>query len=374
MKLGKLLPGGIRARLFVSHIGVGVVAIVSLLVAVRATAPSFFDHRIGNMGLMHGPNGMAVPASAAQLDAALARSLNEGFLIAVAVALPLSVIISVLVARQLSGSARSLASASRRIAAGDYAQRVPVGGPMEVQEVARSFNSMAGALEGAERRRIELIGDVAHELRTPLTVLQGYLEALADGVFQASDETWAKLTLETDRLGRLAEELQELSRAQAGQLAISLSPVSVGDAVRTAASRLERAFADKGLSLDVSTPPGLPNVLADSERLVQVLSSLLSNALRYTPEGKVGITARRLGDGVEISVRDSGIGIEAEHLPHVFERFYRVDRSRARSSGGTGVGLTIAGALVAAMGGSLRADSAGAGAGSTFTLVLPIAT
>ncbi len=374
MKLGKLLPGGMRARLFVSHIGVGVVAIVALFVAVRATAPSFFDHHIGNMALMHGPNGMAMPATAAQLDAALARSLNEGFLIAVAVAFPLSVIISVLVARQLSGSARSLASASRRIATGDYAQRVPVDGPVEVQEVARSFNSMAGALEGAEQRRIELIGDVAHELRTPLTVLQGYLEALADGIFPASDETWAKLTLETDRLSRLAEELQELSRAQAGQLAISLSPVSVGDAVRTAAARLERAFADKSLSLDVSAPPDLPNVLADSERLVQVLSSLLSNALRYTPEGRVGIRARRLGDGVEISVRDSGIGIEAEHLPHVFERFYRVDRSRARSSGGTGVGLTIAGALVAAMGGSLRAESAGAGSGSTFTLVLPIAT
>ena len=237
MKLRKPIPGGMRARLFVSHIGVGVVAIVALFVAVRATAPSFFDHHIGNMAFMHGTNGMAMPATAAQLDAALARSLNEGFLIAVAVAFPLSVIISVLVARQLSGSARSLASASRRIAAGDYAQRVPVDGPVEVQEVARSFNSMASALEGAEQRRIELIGDVAHELRTPLTVLQGYLEALADGIFPASDETWAKLTLETDRLGRLAEELQELSRAQAGQLAVSLSPVSVGDAVRTAADK-----------------------------------------------------------------------------------------------------------------------------------------
>lgn len=373
MKGRKALFGGMRARLFMSHIGVGAIAIVTLFVAVRATAPSFFDHHIGNMAFMHGPNGMPMPADAAQLDAALARSLNEGFLIAVAVALPLSVIISVLVARQLSGSARSLASASRRIAAGDYGQRVPVAGPVEVQEVAESFNSMAGALEGAERRRIELIGDVAHELRTPLTVLQGYLEALADGVFPASDETWAKLKAETDRLGRLAEELQDLSRAQAGQLAVTLSPVNAGDAVRTAAARLRPAFANKGLSLEVSVPPGLPSVLADSERLVQVLSSLLSNALRYTLEGRAGIAARRLGDDIEISVSDTGIGIEAEHLPHVFERFYRVDRSRARSSGGTGVGLTIAAALVVAMGGSLRVDSAGAGAGTTFTLVLPIA-
>jgi signal transduction histidine kinase len=364
-----------RARLLASHIAVSIIAIAVLFVTVRATAPSFFDHHIGNMAMLHGPGGAEMTAEAAQIDDALTRSLNEGFLVAAGVALPLSVIVSVLVARQLSRPVRSLASASRRIAAGEYGQQVPVAGPQELEELARSFNSMAGALEGAERRRIELIGDVAHELRTPVTVLQGYVEALADGVFPASPETWAKLTAETTRLGRLAEELQDLSRAQAGQLAVSVTAVSVGDAIRSAAGRLQQAFAEKGLVLEILFAPGLANVLADSERLVQVLSSLLSNALRYTPApGTVSIAARRLGDGVEIAVRDTGIGIDAEHLPHIFERFYRVDRSRARSSGGTGVGLTIASALVAAMGGTLRAESPGAGAGSTFTLVLPGAT
>jgi histidine kinase len=361
--------------LLVSYLGLSTVAVVVLFVTARITAPSFFDHHIGNMIFMHGPGGSEMTAEAAQLDDALARSLNEGFLVAMAVALPLGVIASVLVARQLSRPVRSLASASRRIAAGEYAQRVPVEGPLELEDLARSFNSMAGALEGAEQRRIELIGDVAHELRTPVTVLQGYVEALADGVFPASAETWTKLAAETARLSRLAEELQDLSRAQAGQLGVSISSVNVGDAVRTAAGRLDPAFAEKGLRLEVLAPPGLANVLADSERLIQVLSSLLSNALRYTPApGTVSVTARRLGDGVAISVHDTGIGIEAEHLPHVFERFYRVDRSRSRASGGTGVGLTIARALVTAMGGTLQAESPGAGAGSTFTLVLPIAT
>ncbi|MBI2765943.1 MAG: HAMP domain-containing protein [Chloroflexi bacterium] len=364
-----------RTRLLASHIGVIIIAIVVLFVTVRATAPNFFDSHIGNMAMMGGPEGTMMTAEAGQLDDALARSVNEGFLLAAAVALPLGVVVSLLAARQLAGPVRSLAAASRGIAAGDYVQRVPVEGPPELEELARSFNLMAVALEGAERRRIELIGDVAHELRTPVTVLQGYVEALADGVFPASAETWSKLAAETSRLGRLAEELQDLSRAQAGQLAVSISAVSAGGAIRSAAGRLEPAFAEKGLRLDVLAPPGLPNVLADSERLVQVLSSLLSNALRYTPApGAVSIAARRVGAAIEISVHDTGIGISAEHLPHIFERFYRVDRSRARSSGGTGVGLTIASALVTAMGGALRAESPGAGDGSTFTIVLPVAS
>jgi signal transduction histidine kinase len=281
---------------------------------------------------------------------------------------------SVLVARQVSRPVRSLASASRRIADGDYDQRVAADGPGELAELGASFNTMAAALENVEQRRGALIGDVAHELRTPVTVLRGYVEGLADGVFPASAETWAKLDEETARLSRLVEELQSLSRAEAGQLAVSTAPVDPVGIVNAAAQRFRLAFADKGLRLDAVTPARLPTVLADPERLVQVLSSLLDNALRYTPApGTVTIAARQEGDNVAFSVRDSGIGIAAEHLPHVFERFYRADRSRARSSGGSGVGLTIARALAAAMGGVLRAESGGPGQGSTFTLVLPAA-
>lgn len=370
----KRFLGSMRSRLLVSYLGVCIVAIGILFVTVRVTAPSFFDHHIGDMVLMHGPGGAEMTAEGAQIDDALTRSLNEGFLVAAGVALPLAVIASVLVARQVSRPVRSLASASHRIADGDYAQRVAVDGPIELEELGASFNAMAAALESVEQRRIALIGDVAHELRTPVAILRGYVEGLTDGVFPASAETWAKLDEETMRLSRLVEELQELSRAEAGELSVSGSRVDPGDAVKAAGQRFAAVFADKGLQLEVVAPVHLPPVLADPERLVQLLSSLLDNALRYTPApGKVTIAARREDGGVAFSVRDSGIGIDSGDLPHVFERFYRADRSRARGSGGSGVGLTIARALATAMGGRLSAESAGAGRGSTFTLVLPTA-
>ena len=364
---------GIRARLLASYLGICAVGTVVLFVMVRATAPSFFQHHIGGMAGMQGPGGM-MTREAAGLDSALARSLNEGFLIATAIALPLGVIASFLVAQQIATPTKRLAEASRRIAQGDYAERVPGGGPTEIDELASSFNAMASALERVERRRMELIGDVAHELRTPVTVLHGYVEGLADGVFPASQETWKSLGEETARLIRLVEELQELSRAEAGQFTLALARVDPSEAVRTAAARLGPAFAAEGLDLQVEAPMGLPPVDADLDRLVQVLTNVLTNALKYTPApGGVRIAASREGNGIAFSVRDSGIGIAADHLPHVFERFYRVDRSRARSSGGSGVGLTIAKAIAEALGGTLRAESAGPGQGSTFTLWLPLA-
>jgi signal transduction histidine kinase len=363
-----------RSRLLASYLGVCVVAIAVLFVTVRITAPSFFDYHIGNMVFMHAPGGAEMTAEAARIDDALARSLNEGFLVAAGVALPLAVVASVLVARQVSRPVRSLASASHRIASGDYAHRVEVDGPIELKELGASFNAMAAALESVERRRIVLIGDVAHELRTPVTVLRGYVEGLADGVFPASTETWTRLAEETTRLSRLVEELQELSRAEAGQLVVSAALIEPGRVVEMAAARLRVAFTEKRLSLEVVAPDSLPAVIADQERLVQLLSSLLDNAVRYTSApGTVTMAARQENGGVAFSVRDSGIGIAAEHLPHVFERFYRADPSRARTSGGSGIGLTIARALATAMGGTLRAESAGLGQGSTFTLVLPAA-
>ncbi len=361
----------IRVRLLISYVGVWAVVTVVLFSAVRVTAPSFFQHHIGGMAGMQGPGGM-MTQEADQLDSALARSLNEGFLIATAVALPLGVAASFLVSRQIATPVKRLADASGRLAQGRYGERVPAGGPVEIEELASSFNAMAAALERVEQRRMELIGDVAHELRTPVTVLQGYVEGLADGVFPASEETWAKLGEETARLSRLVEELQELSRAEAGQFALTLTRVNPADAVKTAAARLEPAFTEKGLVLRVNVADGVLPVDADFDRLVQVLTNLLTNALKYTPPpGSVTVTADRQASGVAFSVRDSGIGIAADQLPHLFERFYRVDRSRARSSGGSGVGLTIAKAIAEAMGGRLRTESAGAGQGSTFTLWLP---
>ena len=233
---------------------------------------------------------------------------------------------------------------------------------------------MPGALEQAERRRLELIGDVAHELRTPLATLEGYLEGLLDGVVEPSAPTWARLHDEARRLRRLVDDLQELSRAEARQLVLDIREAPAAAIVQAALDRLGAEFAERGLDLRVVVAPGLPPVRADRDRAVQVLTNLLTNALRYTPApGRVEVAVARTGAAVTIRVADTGIGFTPEQAGRLFERFYRADGSRARALGGAGVGLAIARALVDAMGGRIWAESPGPGRGSTFAFTLPLA-
>jgi signal transduction histidine kinase len=189
-----------------------------------------------------------------------------------------------------------LAAATQRIARGQYGERVPDPGADELGQLAGSFNEMAAALEDAERRRLELIGDVAHELRTPLATLSGYLEGLQDGVVEPSVRTWAMLQAEAGRLTRLVEDLQELSRAEAHQLSLAVQPVDATTVVQAAVDRLAPEFAAKGLRLDVTVAPGLPPLQADPDRLIQILTNLLSNALRYK-RGRRGSRSRTPGRG-----------------------------------------------------------------------------
>jgi signal transduction histidine kinase len=175
-------------------------------------------------------------------------------------------------------------------------------------------------------------------------------------------------------LRRLVDDLQELSRAEARQIQLSLQPVAPVTIATIALERLAPQFAEKGVTLESSVHDTLPLVLADQDRAVQVLTNLLSNALRYTPAaGHVTLTVDRAGDHVAFRVRDTGVGIAPEHLPLLFERFYRVDKSRTRALGGSGIGLTIAKALTEAMGGQISAESSGLGEGGTFTFTLPLA-
>ncbi len=198
------------------------------------------------------------------------------------------------------------------------------------------------------------------------------MEGLLDGVIPTQPETFHRVHREAMRLQRLVDDLQELSRAEAGLVPLRPRRVEVRDLVEAAAARLRPQLDDKGVALAVDAAPGLPPVLADPDRIGQVLTNLLGNALQYTPAGgRVEIRARREDGGVALAVVDTGIGIPAEHLPHVFDRFYRVDRSRTRASVGSGIGLTIARHLVEAHGGSIRAESPGPGRGSTFTVILP---
>jgi histidine kinase len=271
--------------------------------------------------------------------------------------------------------------ASQRIAAGDYRQRVQVPGQDELGALARAFNQMAETLERTEQRRMELIGDVAHELRTPLSSIKGSMEGLVDGVLTADPATFLLVQREVARLQRLVHDLEELSRAEAGQVPLNPRAVAPAELVRAAADRLRPQFEDKSVSLHVDLPADgstelevLPQVRADPSRIIQVLLNLLGNALQFTPpSGQVTVRAWRDGRKVVITVQDTGIGISVEHLPHIFERFYRVDKSRSRPGGGSGIGLTIARHLVEAHGGRIWATSPGLDQGSTFSFTLPVA-
>jgi histidine kinase len=229
---------------------------------------------------------------------------------------------------------------------------------------------MSGSLEATERRRLELVGDVAHELRTPLTTLDGYLEGLQDGVIEPGEGTWTLLRAEAGRLTRLVGDLSELWRAEARQLTLHSEPVEARALLEELAVRFEPQAAERGIRLNVEHAEGI--ALADPDRSAQIVSNYLSNALRYAPAGSpVGLSARRLGDAVVIAVTDEGPGLPRDQLAQIFERFYRPDPSRSRALGGSGIGLAISRALAEAMHGRTWAESAGLGHGSTFFLALP---
>ncbi|MDP2776098.1 MAG: ATP-binding protein, partial [Anaerolineales bacterium] len=241
-------------------------------------------------------------------------------------------------------------------------------------QLALYFNQMAEKLNQIESMRRRLIGDVSHELRTPLTAIKGSMEGLIDGLLPATHETYQQIHTEADRLNRLVDDLQELSRVEAHAYQLDIRPVGISSLVQTVTKRLKPHAESKRISLDLELAPDLPHILADEDRVVQVLTNLTGNALQYTPAGgRITISSKQVNNEVQIAVRDTGIGIPPEHLSHIFDRFYRVDKSRSRQSGGgSGIGLTISRALIEAHGGRIWVESAGEGQGSTFTFTLPI--
>jgi two-component system, OmpR family, sensor histidine kinase BaeS len=258
------------------------------------------------------------------------------------------------------------------VAAGDYSSRIPspgLGG--EFDELADAFNSLAERLEAVESTRRRMLADLAHEMRTPLATLDAHLEALEDGVREPDANTFSVLRSSTERLGRLAQDMSAVSRAEEGGLDIHLEQSSPRPLVRAAVDAARERYVDKGVHLREEVTTDAP-VLADPTRMGQVLGNLLDNALRHTPaDGTVTVSCHLRGAWVELEVADTGEGIEAEHLGHVFDRFYRADPSRNRSQGGSGIGLTITKVLVEAQGGSISAHSDGPGFGATFTVRFP---
>ena len=370
-------------KIFLSYLVVILVLIIVMVSAAIFVAPSAFERHLTAMEQMTAEDSTAdgeVTDLEADLFENFRGAINESLRLATIAAFIAAVTVSVFVSRRIVAPIRSMMNASQRIADGHYDERVDLpGGNLgeetdELGQLALSFNQMAEKLQHTEEMRRQLIGDVAHELRTPLTTIQGSMEGLIDGVLPAEEETYQNVYREAARLQKLVRDLQELSRVEAGALVIEPRPVKVSDLAQIACTQLERQYLEKGVELVNEMIDDAPRVLADKDRIGQVLLNLLGNALQYTPAGGwVRISASSKGEFVETSIEDSGIGIDPEHIQHVFTRFYRVDKSRSRVGGGSGIGLTVTKHLVEASGGRIWVKSSDAGKGSTFSFTLPIA-
>jgi len=300
-------------------------------------------------------------------------SVNRSLIIAIALAGMVGLLLTYLLSRSILKPVDELINAARAMEKGDLSQRVTVSSQGELGELARAFNAMAEGLTRLEQLRQNMVTDVAHELRTPLSNVRGYLEALRDGVVEPTTETIASIYEEAMLLNRLVDDLQELAMAEAGQLKLVCQPVDIREVIDKAVQSLKSRAIEKEVSLERDLPDDLPLVEADAERLGQVLRNLMKNAIVNTPPGgKITVQARTVDSQVEVSVQDNGTGISAEHLPYVFERFYRADQSRARSTGGAGLGLAIVKQLVEAQGGQVAIDSQ-VDAGTRVSFTSPIA-
>jgi signal transduction histidine kinase len=314
----------------------------------------------------------ALPGAGAgeEVEPAFVSLVSRSLLLAALASGALAVLLTVAVSRRVVGPLEALTAAALRMGRGDLGQRVDAASGDEIGALARAFNAMADGLQQSETLRRQLVNDVAHELRTPLTNLRCQIEAAQDGLQPADPDTLRSLHDETRLLERLVTDLQDLALAESGRLPLHAGPVPVAQAVESALSATRPSASERGVELRAAVE-GAPLALADRERLGQILRNLLENAVTHTPSGgEIVVSAQAEADCVRIAVQDSGSGIAAEHLGHVFDRFYRADPARARATGGAGLGLAIVRQLVEAHGGSISATSE-LGQGATFSFTLP---
>jgi two-component system sensor histidine kinase BaeS len=281
----------------------------------------------------------------------------------------IALILGILLARTLTRPVNELTSATRAMARGDLEQQVPVRSQDELGELAISFNQMSSDLARANQSRRQMTADIAHDLRTPLTVIGGYAESMRDGVLKPTPERFDAIHTEVQHLQRLVEDLRTLSQADAKELSLNREPVAPAVLLERMAQSYRPLAAKQEISLKTKTEPGLPDLLADPDRLAQVFGNLISNSLRHTPQGgEIVLFAHGEDKDIVLGVQDSGSGIAPELLPHIFERFRRGDPSR--QDGGSGLGLAIAKAIVELHGGTISAEN-NAGKGTTIIIKFP---
>jgi signal transduction histidine kinase len=313
-----------------------------------------------------------MPAAASALSVFLSSALSHYMLWGGLIALALAGAITFFLSRRILAPVRALTTTAHKLGKGDFTQRVAIKDKGELGELADTFNSMANDLERTESLRRNMVADIAHELRTPLSNVSGYLEAIRDDVVKPDIATISSLSEEVDLLSRLVNDLQELTLADAGELRLIRQTEDIAHLVRQSVTAVQTRVAEKGLVIQTEIQDALPAVFIDYQRISQVLRNYLANAIIHTPfGGRISVSATSTGPEIEIAVADTGEGIPAQDLPNMFERFYRVDKSRTRARGGSGLGLTIAKRLVEAHGGKVGVESK-EGKGSRFSFTLPI--
>ena len=302
------------------------------------------------------PNNLASDSPASQFLSSVTQAIISSAVIAAGIAL----LIGALLFFQITAPVQKLKKAAASIAAGDLAQRVDIRSHDELGELGSTFNKMAESLARAEEQRQHMMADVAHELRTPLAAIQGTLEGMQDGILPVDSEQVDALYAETSLLNRLVGDLRLLSLAEAGALKLERQKTDAAALVQKVADRAVPLALQKKVAIRTDLEAGLTPILMDSDRITQVINNLISNALRYTPEGGsilLKLKSRSDSGVLEFSVEDTGAGIHPGNLPYVFDRFYRTEKSRNRASGGSGLGLAIVKQLVEAHGGSVKAES-----------------
>jgi len=341
-----MIGRGIATRIALAALASAAVGMAILAIGVTVVGADIFRGLMAEAGV-----------SADHAQAMYDESVTTVVITAVLVAAVASVLLAVILARMLARPLAEVGGAARRIAEGDYAARVPREGPEELASLADSFNQMAASLQRQEVMRRDFIANAAHELRTPLTNLQGYLEALRDGVITPDRATYESLWDEAERLVRLSHSLDALAEGDAATSPPTLVELDLAAAIRAALDLAQPTLERAGLAVVVDVPGRLP-ARANPDHLAQVLGNLLSNATRYTPAGgTVTVRAERRPSDLLVSVANSGDGIPPEDLDRVFERFYRVEKSRDQARGGAGIGLAIVKQLVEAEGGHVGAES-----------------
>lgn len=360
-------PRGFAGRLMVAQaLVLGAGALTSWVVA-SAVGPSLFREHLSRAGDSH------TSSETLHIEEAFASALLLSVSVALVAAVVAALAVSWYFSRRVQRSIATVTAAAAGIAAGHFHTRVLSPGlGAEFDTLANGYNALAAQLEAVEVTRRRLLADLAHEMRTPLATVDAHLEAIEDGVRDLDAPTLAVIRSSTERLRRLAEDISAVSEAEEGRLEIHHRAVDAADIARTVVAATRDRYAAKGIDLHAESLEQV-DMWVDPDRIGQVLTNLLENALRHTPAGgSVTVSCRRIDHHVEYSITDTGAGIERQHLPHVFDRFYRVDTARDRDHGGSGIGLAIAKALVTAHGGRISVTSPGAGLGSTFLVDLPV--